>query len=86
MSDWNVRAKDWDGQFEAFVDDFGGVICVFEYMEPDDWESGLGDVDMFVFDITGEIDLTYDILMKDYKRLHKEARRLYFEVINVRDY
>ena len=86
MSDWNVNAKDWDGQFDDFVDDFGAVICVFEYIEPDDWETGPGDVDMFVFDETGEKDLTYDIPMVDYKRLLTEARRLFFEVINARDY
>jgi len=83
---WNVKSKDWDGQFEDFVNDVGPVLCVFEYIEPDDWEDGHGDVDMFVFDDTGEIDLTYDIPIKDYKRLHKHARHLFFEVMNARDY
>jgi hypothetical protein len=83
---WNVKSKDWDGQFEDFVDGIGPVLCVFEYIEPDDWEDGQGDVDMFVFDETGEIDLTYDIPLMVYKRLHKEARRIYFEVMHGSDY
>ena len=86
MNEWNLNARDWDGQFDDFVDGIGTVICAFEYIEPDDWESGPGDVDIVVWDETGVHDLTYDISMAEYKRLLKEARRIYFEVMHGSDY
>jgi hypothetical protein len=76
---------EWEEVFEDFVDDLGVVWVAYEYDEPYDEDDQPGDVRMYVFD-EHKKEITDDIPLAEYKRLHKECRRRFFEEYNHNQY
>lgn len=68
-----LNPDDFEYNFESYVDDFGPVTVVYDYVEPEEYNGIYEDWDFFVISENGE-DITYDIPKKEWKSIYREVK------------